>query len=283
VQSTNHAALHRKPDELWSITMSEPTTAAIGAILEIAGREILAPAFAQRNKAYSGKSDGSIVTKTDLTCQQHIRSQLAAAWPDIDFLGEEMTAQEQNACLQGDGRFWCLDPLDGTSNFVASFPAFALSLALIEEGRPSLACIVDPVRGETFTASDDRGAFLNGSVLRAVPVGQLGEAVGFIDFKRLDTDRRALLSMPGIYRSQRNIGSCALEWAWLAAGRAQFIIHGSEKAWDFAAGGLIASEAGCLLSDFAGGPLFDRIKPSSSVLAAASSDLHEDIAQIINH
>ena len=261
--------------------MNQPTTPAIAAILEAAGRDILMPAFIQRDKANSDKSDGSVVTETDLACQQHIQAQLAQIWPDIDFLGEEMTAEEQTACLQRGGRFWCLDPLDGTTNFVASFPAFALSLALVEDNHPALACIVDPVRGETFSATTGHGAYLNGSAMHAKSVSKLGEAVGFVDFKRLDANRRGLLATPGLYRSQRNIGSCALEWAWLAAGRAQFIIHGGEKIWDFAAGGLLAIEAGCTLTDFKSGPVLDSMQPVSSILATASVELHETLSHIV--
>jgi len=261
--------------------MNQPTTPAIAAILEAAGRDILMPAFVQRNKTNSDKSDGSVVTETDLTCQQHIQTQLAQSWPDIDFLGEEMTTEEQTACLQRGGRFWCLDPLDGTTNFVASFPAFGLSLALVEDNRPALACIVDPVRGETFSATTGHGASINGSAVHAKSVSKLSEAVGFVDFKRLDANRRGLLATPGLYRSQRNIGSCALEWAWLAAGRAQFIVHGGEKIWDFAAGGLIAIEAGCTLTDFKGGSVLDCMQPVSPILATASVELHETLSHIV--
>lgn len=262
--------------------MNKPTTAAIAAILEAAGRKILLPAFLQVDKQSRGKRDGSIVTATDLACQQHIHEKLSAAWPDIGFLGEEMEAAEQHACLHGNKSYWCLDPLDGTTNFVAGFPAFALSLALIESGRPRLACIVDPMRNETFTAVYGRGAKLNGAQLRANPVARLVEAVGYIDFKRLDAPHRKLLATPGLYRSQRNIGSCALEWAWLAAGRGQFIIHGGEKIWDFAAGGLIADEAGCRLSDFNATPLFENIRYTSSIAATASVDLHAELLHILS-
>jgi len=261
--------------------MNQPTIPAIASILEAAGRDILMPAFAQRDKANNDKSDGSVVTETDLACQQHIQTQLARSWPDIDFLGEEMSAEEQTACLQRGGRFWCLDPLDGTTNFVASFPAFALSLALVENKRPALACIVDPVRGETFTATAGQGAHLNGSAMRAKSVSKLAEAVGFVDFKRLDANRRGLLATPGLYRSQRNIGSCALEWAWLAAGRAQFIVHGGEKIWDFAAGGLLAIEAGCILTDFKEDSVLDNMQPVSPILATASVELHETLTHIV--
>ncbi len=239
------------------------------------------PAFSEYASTNDLKDDGSVVTETDLACQQHIRTQLAAAWPDIGFLGEEMTKEEQLSCLHSGGSFWCLDPLDGTSNFIASFPAFALSLALIEKGRPTLACIVDPVRKEIFSAAHGQGAFLNNAPIRARSVSKLNEAIGFVDFKRLDANRRGILSTPGLYRSQRNIGTCALEWAWLAAGRGQFIIHGGEKIWDFAAGSLIAAEAGCILTDFSGKPLFEELKPTSSILATASGNLHESLLHFV--
>ncbi|HCS13909.1 MAG: inositol monophosphatase [Zetaproteobacteria bacterium CG06_land_8_20_14_3_00_59_53] len=263
--------------------MSKPTSSALAGILESAGREILMPAFLQQNKASTDKDDGSVVTETDLACQQHVRQKLAAAWPDIAFLGEEMEAAEQHACLQQGGRLWCLDPLDGTTNFVTSFPGFALSLALIEDGSPVLACIVDPVRNETFCAQSGHGAQLNGSALHARPATDMKSSVGFVDFKRLDATHRLQMTTPGHYRSQRNIGSCALEWAWLAAGRGQFIIHGGEKIWDFSAGGLIALEAGCTISDFDGKALFDNIRPVSSIAAAASDALHQNLLQLLNY
>lgn len=261
--------------------MNQPTINAVAAILETAGRDILIPAFAERNKENTGKSDGSVVTETDIACQQHIQTQLAAQWPDIGFLGEEMSSDEQAACLQRGRRFWCLDPLDGTTNFVASFPAFCLSLALIEDNRPRLACIVDPVRHESFSAASGQGALLNGAAIQAKSVDKLSEAVGFVDFKRLNANQRGLLATPGLYRSQRNIGSCALEWAWLAAGRAQFLIHGGSKIWDFAGGGLIAAEAGCTLSDFSGISLLDKLKPASSILAAADPSMHKTLSHIV--
>ncbi|MDX8391025.1 MAG: inositol monophosphatase family protein [Mariprofundaceae bacterium] len=254
----------------------------VAAMLEQAGQSLLMPAFSQVSKTVSRKEDGSIVTATDIACQQSIRQSLFDAWPDIDFLGEEMTEQEQQACLHQGGRYWCLDPLDGTTNFVAAFPAFALSLALIEDGSPTLACIHDPLRKETFCAVRGRGAQLNGQDIRAKATDELHDAIGFVDFKRLNEALRIHLATPGIYRSQRNIGSCALEWAWLAAGRAQFIVHGGEKIWDYAGGGLIAAEAGCALSDFNGAQLFDDIQPVASIIAAASGHLHEDLRRQIS-
>lgn len=79
------------------------------------------------------------------------------------------------------------------------------------------------------------------------------------------------------YRSQRNLGSCALEWAWLAAGRGHFIIHGGEKLWDFAAGSLLAREAGSIVGDFSGDSLFPCDTLSSPILAACNRSVHASL------
>ncbi len=253
------------------------TLSAIEAILEQAGKDIILPAF-DASVQSSTKTDGSIVTETDLASQQFIQHGLKTLDANIAFLGEEMTEAEQLHCLQQNhAQYWCLDPLDGTSNFMAHFPGFAISLALIENGMVTLACIHDPVRGETFTAIRGHGAYLNTRAIVASRLAQVANAVGFIDFKRLDPALAAALATQPVYRSQRNIGSCALEWAWLAAGRGQFIIHGGEKIWDFAAGSLLASEAGCMVGNFDHAPLFPCSALSSPVLAACQPAIHASL------
>ncbi len=253
------------------------TLTAITKILEQTGTQIIMPAF-QSSVQSSTKADGSVVTETDLASQQFIQHALKKLDASIAFLGEEMTEAEQLACLQeSNGRYWCLDPLDGTSNFTAHFPGFAISLALIENGIVQLACIYDPVRDEMFSAIRGQGAGLNNTAVFASGIDQLQDAVGFVDFKRLEPTLAASLSTHPGYRSQRNIGSCALEWAWLAAGRGHFIIHGGEKIWDFAAGSLIASEAGCVVSNFAMMPLFPCEALSSPVLAACKPAIHASL------
>ncbi|MFQ5346168.1 MAG: inositol monophosphatase family protein, partial [Mariprofundus sp.] len=238
------------------MTDENSTLNAMTDILEQAGQQIILPAYHSLIHA-STKADGSVVTETDLASQRFIQHALEQLNRTIAFLGEEMTETEQSACLQqSGGRYWCLDPLDGTSNFTAHFPGFAISLALIENGMVQLACIHDPVRCETFSAIRSQGACMNGQPVRASDQNRVQNTVGFIDFKRLSTPLVVKLATQPVYRSQRNIGSCALEWAWLAAGRGHFIIHGGEKIWDFAAGSLIAEEAGCTVGDFTGKPLF---------------------------
>ncbi|MDX8402007.1 MAG: inositol monophosphatase family protein [Mariprofundaceae bacterium] len=250
------------------------------AIVEEAGHRIALPAFRESIVA-KAKPDGSVVTKTDRDCQRFIAERLARLDGAIAFLGEEMAAAEQQARLDRGGRCWCLDPLDGTSNFVAGLPLFAISLALIEDGRPVLACIHDPVRGETFHAMAGGGARLSDAggdtSIRTRGPERLKEAVGFLDFKRLERSLAAGLAAGQPARSLRNLGSCALEWAWLAAGRGAFIVHGGEKIWDFAAGALLAVEAGAVVTDFAARPLLAEALPAASPILAATPAIHPQI------
>jgi myo-inositol-1(or 4)-monophosphatase len=262
-----------------------PETGHCEAVIDLlrqAGRRILIPAFTAQTAKAATKRDGSIVTETDLHCQSFIRERLQALDPKIHFLGEEMTESEQRACLQQSGRFWCVDPLDGTSNFTTSFPCFAASVALIEHGQAILACIHDPVRDETFHAVRGGGARLNGMPVRTSATHTLRQSIGFIDFKRLSGEHAARLATNKGYRSQRNIGSCALEWAWLATGRSQFIIHGGEKLWDYAAGCLLAEEAGGTVSDFDGRHPFDASRLVSSVVAGADKNLHAALLTMLD-
>ena len=185
-----------------------------------------------------------------------------------------MSAAEQERLL-GDGgaAFWCLDPLDGTSNFACGFPGFAVSLALLRGGRAELAVILDPLRDECFTAARGAGARLNGEPIAPfTPSARLADCLAVVDFKRLPAARIPELIAPGAFRSQRNLGAVALEWCWLAAGRFQLYLHGGQKLWDYAAGRLIADEAGAVSALFA--PDGDRpidgvsLEPRAALAAA---------------
>lgn len=256
----------------------------VAALLVQAGREILLPLFHQQDFVQSRKSDFSIVTEADTRCQQLLQDQLEAwaksASPNhsIGFLGEEMTEEQQRVCLASHETFWCIDPLDGTGNFSSSIPLFAISLALIHRGKPIMAWIHDPSREETFTATVGGGLCVNGCRVPHPPTRQtLAEATGFLDFKRLPVGMVNHWTTPNLYRSQRNLGSCAIEWAWLACGRGAFIVHGKQKLWDYAAGVLLCEESACKVSDFHGGHPFDTARLHCSIAAGNSEILHQSL------
>ncbi|WP_058553711.1 inositol monophosphatase family protein [Thiohalocapsa sp. ML1] len=232
-----------------------PTAADLEHLAELlreaAQNEIL-PRF--RSTAGTAKADGSLVTDADLGVQRRLTAALAARWPEVALLGEEMDAAEQARLLAAGGPLWCLDPLDGTTNFACGFPGFCISLALLRDGRTELAVILDPLRDECFTAARGQGAWLDGAPLVPYAPGPaLGDCVAVIDFKRIPPARVPTLFGAGGFRSQRNLGAVALEWCWLAAGRFQLYLHGGQKLWDYAAGRLVAAEAGCASGLFAPG------------------------------
>ena len=238
------------------------------------GQHILLPAFISQTSIQTRKNDGSIVTETDEKAQTFIQEALHALDPSIGFLGEEMTQEEQLQALHHGGKFWCVDPLDGTGNFTTPMPLFAISIALIEDGKPVLACIYDPVRDEMFSATLGHGLNINGKNYTPIPISKpLDDCIGFVDFKRLKTPLAIKLVTQRHYRSQRNIGTCALEWAWLATGRAQFIVHGGQKLWDYAAGLLLAEEAACTVTDFEGNHPFAQSRLSCPIMATSNTNL----------
>lgn len=223
--------------------MSVPQLAElIPTIRQLAQQELL-PRFAQVNRSH--KADGSIVTEADVRMQDQVEGFLRSQWPEIPLLGEEMTAQQQQALLQESEWLWCLDPLDGTSNFAAGIPYFCVSLALLHRGQAQLALIYDPVRDECFSAESGKGAQLNGEPLRvAEEIVDLHKAIAVIDLKRLPPALAASLVSEPPFASQRNFGSGALDWAWLAASRYHYYLHGGQKLWDYTAGLLLLNEAG---------------------------------------
>ena len=220
------------------------------------------------------KPDGSWVTDIDQRTQDRLLVELRQRWPQYGFIGEEMAHAEQlAACEQSGGGYWVLDPLDGTTNFTAGFPFYGVSLALVVAGNPQLGVVFDPVRDECFAAQAGRGAYLNQQRLTCPSTRQLGECIAIIDYKRLVGDLAEHLVRSPPYRSQRNLGSSALEWCWLAAGRAQIYLHGGQKLWDFAAGYLILTEAGGHATSLSGKPLDCARLRKRSIVAAVNPDL----------
>ncbi|MDH5356542.1 MAG: inositol monophosphatase family protein [Gammaproteobacteria bacterium] len=229
-----------------------------------------------RHSTASYKTDGSIVTNADIAMQESLSTQLKSRYPQVEMLSEELTAEEQASAMASGKDYWCLDPLDGTTNYHATFPLFSVSLALISQGHIVLAVIYDPVRREFFSALKGQGFWVNGEIAEPpLQPEKMGHSIAFIDFKRLDKEMRTHLVNQPPYKSQRNIGTCALEWAWLASGRVHLLIHGSEKFWDYAAGSLLLEESGGCSETHNGEPVFNETLEPRSVVAASNSELFQ--------
>jgi myo-inositol-1(or 4)-monophosphatase len=250
-----------------------PRSEELQSVIMRAGMEELLPRFHQ--VGHRVKDNGSILTEADVAMQRRLCKELAQRWPEIEFLSEEMPKDTQEALLRDSGRpLWCLDPLDGTTNFAAGLPCFAVSLALLIGGEPVVGLIYDPMHGECFRADKHQGAWLNERRLSPKATRySLDLAVALVDLKRLSPRlARKLVEHPP-YASQRNFGSSALEWAWIASGRGHVYLHGGQKLWDFAAGSLILHEAGGHSCTLEREPVFTQTLGSRSVVAASGDVL----------
>ena len=236
-------------------------------IIQAAEQELM-PRFSASER--DEKHDGSVITEADLAMQSRLRADLAVHWPDFPLLGEEMDEGSQRQLLQNDTTvLWCVDPLDGTSNFAAGIPFFSVSVALLDHGRPVVGVVYDPVRRECFWAATGEGAWCNTTRLNVRGVDlALSQTVALIDFKRLDAALVRRLAEQPPYSSQRSFGSVALDWCWIAAGRGHVYLHGKQRIWDYAAGSLILAEAGGHAATLAGEAVYlADIAPRSAVAA----------------
>ena len=253
---------------------------AVQDIIRIATERSLSVYYTRSTADY--KSDGSIVTEADLMMQQTLTAALAKRYPAVLMLGEEICESAQNHALSNGDDFWCLDPIDGTTNFHATMPLFSVSLGLISDGKIVMGIVYDPNRQEFFGAIRNQGLWINGvRVERPRQPERLSDCLALVDFKRLHTAVcRDLVERPP-YKSQRNIGTCALEWAWLAAGRANLLVHGSEKIWDYSAGVLLNQEAGGVSETFDGEPVYIPSLQPRSVIAASHPELFAKWASVL--
>ncbi len=251
----------------------------LSAVIEIvinAAKQELMPRFTHSTREY--KDDGSIVTEADRAVQQMIEGALKAQWPEILFVGEEMNEAEQNALLNTkEQAVWCLDPVDGTSNFAAGIPFCAVSLSLLKEGEVLLGVVYDPMRDECFSAIKGGGSWLNGEPLgQRIPEPPLAKGIGLIDLKRLPRALAMRIIDEKPFSSQRNIGAVALEWCWVAAGRCHVYLHGRQRIWDYGAASLVLHEAGGHSMTLDGEPMLSVSLESRSAVAALNKALFDE-------
>lgn len=188
-------------------------------------------------------SPTDIVTQTDVDAERLIRDVLGAATPDAGFVGEEEGETTVGARLQ-----WVVDPLDGTINFLYGLPVVAVSVAAAVDGEVVAGAVVDVLRGETFSAARDRGARVDGVpiAVSACPTFALAlVTTGFSYRADLRAEQGEIVHrlLPHV-RDIRCFGSAALQLCWVGAGRVDAYFERDIKIWDYAAGALIAREAG---------------------------------------
>lgn len=202
------------------------------------------------------KGQNDFVTEIDLAAERDIIETIRKHYPDHGVLAEESGELDG---ARGESEFvWIIDPLDGTTNFLHGFPQFAVSIAVARRGRVEHGVIYDPLRQELFTTSRGEGAQLDGRRIRVSShVGLEGALIGTgfpyrSNVRWLDHYMAMLKTVMQRTAGIRRPGSAALDLAYVAAGRLDGFWEFGLAPWDTAAGTLLITEAGGLVSTLRG-------------------------------
>ncbi|MGW0806278.1 inositol monophosphatase family protein [Nonomuraea sp. NPDC002799] len=222
-------------------------------------------------------SPTDVVTTLDKASEELIRARVLAARPGDRILGEEGGEDPGESDVR-----WIVDPVDGTVNFLYGLPDWAVSIA-VEVGGQIVAGVVNvPARGEVFTAALGQGAWLGDRRLRCnsgVPLAQALVSTGFGYFAaRRAVQGQVVAAVVPRVRDIRRGGSCAIDLCSVAAGRVDAYYERGVNHWDFAAAGLVATEAGARLGGLNGRP----VSPEFALCAAPGlfEEVHDLLAPL---
>ncbi len=218
-----------------------------------------------------------LVTEYDVRVQQYLEEHLCRLLPEAGFLGEEEGVRD----IAGKAVFFVVDPIDGTSNFVADYRHSGISVALLErrqDGRivPLLGVIYNPYLDEMFTAARGGGAYLNHQAIR-VSTNDVADSLvlfGTSPYQR-EFSSRTFAVVEELFLMSRDIrrgGAAVLDLSYVACGRAALFFEISLSPWDYAAAACIVTEAGGVITDLKGAEL-SYLEPSGIV--AGSRQNHQ--------
>ena len=233
--------------------MTTPPSALIKVMVDAArkaGRALARDFGEVAELQVSRKGAADYVSAADLKAEQTIFEELTRARPGYGFLGEE------RGMIDGTDKThtWIVDPLDGTTNFLHAMPHFAINIALQREGQIVAGVTYNPANSDLFWAERGRGAFLNDHRLRVAARTRFEEAVfatgiPFLGHGQHGRFLKELHQVSQRVSGVRRFGAAALDLAWVAAGRFDGFWERDLKPWDMAAGILLVTEAGGVVTD----------------------------------
>ncbi len=229
----------------------------------------------------SYKDPHNIVSEVDVEAESLILYTLQKAFPRHSFFSEEKGMIDNRSDY-----LWIIDPLDGTTNFTHHFPHFCVSIALTHKGEAMLGVIYQPMQNELFAAQKGKGSSLNGNHLTINNGVALEKTVLIINrgaSKKEKLRHGDMVKLMSDYsRSIRVFGSTALDLCYVASGKFDVFMQNGCMAYDCAAGGLIAKEAGAFISDFSGNPWRIDMEKANDVLVAPPP-LHKKLLAILKN
>ncbi len=224
------------------------------------------------------KGEIDLVTEIDHQSEEFILDEIGRRFPGHAVLSEESGGRAGSA-----EQLWYVDPLDGTLNYSHGLAIFSVSIAYAQNGILTLGAVYDPISEEIYAAERGKGAQLNGNPILVSSTAELKSSLlvtgfpydawtnpinNFAEFQLFSRQAQGV----------RRLGSAALDLCYVAAGCLDGFWEIRLNAWDVAAGGLIAQEAGALVTDVRGGPDFLH-KPQS--ILAANPILHAKMLEIL--
>jgi myo-inositol-1(or 4)-monophosphatase len=223
------------------------------------------------------KSHADYVSEVDRAAERIIIESLLEAYPSHAILAEESGAQGESEYV------WIIDPLDGTTNFLHGVPQYAVSIALQHNGVLTQAVVYDPTKNDLFTATRGRGAFRNDKRLRVskrkeMADSLIGTGFPYTNFEHMDAYMDIMRDVMQKSAGLRRPGAASLDLAWTAAGRYDGFFETGLKPWDMAAGALLITEAGGMVSDLHGSDTYLK----TGHICAGNPDIHQHLLHIIS-
>lgn len=213
--------------------------------------EVLVPRFRRLTAdEVSEKSPGEIVTSADLEAERRLAEGLARLCPSARVIGEEAAAADpQLLDRAGEGLAWLIDPLDGTANYAAGRAPFGIMVALVGDGVPQMGWILDALTGRICFAERGQGAMCDEQPVRAEPTGRI-RPVAALGTHFLSAERRERVHAVAASRFDRvPVPMCAAEsYPRVVFGRNDIAMFQRILPWDHAAGALLVSEAGGIVT-----------------------------------
>jgi myo-inositol-1(or 4)-monophosphatase len=261
---------------MWPVQPHPDLTSLLALATDVA-REAGALALRMRRSVEvvdAKSSPTDVVTAADRAVEDLVREALRETRPDDGLLGEEGGSQGGSSGLR-----WVVDPIDGTVNYLYGIPQWAVSIAVEDDKGSAVGVVYDPAKRELWQAVRGEGATLDGATLRCSTVDDLSMALVGTGFG-YESERRAVQSrvlpdlLPAV-RDIRRLGSGALDLCSVAAGRLDAYYEQGLSPWDLSAGGLIAREAGALVTGLRGEPA------GRALVLAAGPGVHQQLHDLL--
>ena len=232
------------------------------------GNEILKNNYKKIQKISSKGRKGDLVTNVDLEVENKIKDYLINETPEIS-----INAEESGKLNKPSGLTWCIDPLDGTTNYSHGYPFFGTSIGLVYKDMPILGAVSVPYLNELYSACLGVGSYCNDTQLKVSSPGNLSESLlvtGF-SYDRFETEDNNYAEFCHLTHKTRGVrrgGAAAVDLAFVASGKVDGYWERGLEVWDLAAGAIIVKEAGGIISDYPSGK-FNLI--SGRILACSPS------------